>query len=256
MSEIQSLGRGLQILNLIAQADRSLSVTELAFSLGVDKSSASRLVKTLASYGYVQQEPGSRRFCLGNRIYEIGWHLINQMPIRQKARPYLFRLMRETGECSHTAVYAEGKALVIDDIEGEAKLRVVGGIGRMIPLHCTAVGKGLLAFSNLPIPSQLETLTEYTITDAAALRDHLAETRRKGYAYDDQENDPGVRCIAAPVFGMMGSAIATIGISGPTVRITDDRVELLATIVMQAARELSIDLGYTTTAKRVKNNHR
>lgn len=244
MTEIQSLARGLQIITMIADSGESLGITDLANALDIDKSSASRLVKTLVNYGYLQQESGSRRFVLGKHIYEIGWHLINRMPIREKARPYLFRLMRDTGECSHTAIYSEGKALVIDDVEGAAKLRVVGGVGRMIPLHCTAVGKGLLAFSNLPLPPTLEVHTNRTITDPVELEEHLQYVRALGYAFDDEENDAGVRCIAAPVYGMTGNVIATIGISGPTVRITDDRVHSLAGMVKQAAAELSTELGY------------
>ncbi len=244
MAEMQSLARGLRILDLIADADRAMTITELAKILEVDKSSASRLVKTLVKYGYLQPDPNSRGYVLGKRAQQISWHLLNKMPVREKAKPYLYRLMVQTGECSHTAVYSEGKALMIDDVEAEASLRVVGGIGRMIPLHCTAVGKVLLAFSDLPQPGQLESKTIRTITDWAALHEHLEQVRAQGYALDDEEHQEGVRCIAAPVYDSMGRAIAAIGISGPTVRVTDDRINQLAESVKQAARELSTDLGY------------
>src|SRR5215813_9901216 len=104
MSEIQSLGRGLQILNIVMSAGRGIGVTELAVELGVDKSSASRLVKTLVSYGYLQPEPGTRRFVTGVRLMQIGWQMMNMMPIRQKAHPFLQWLVKVTGECAHTAV--------------------------------------------------------------------------------------------------------------------------------------------------------
>lgn len=244
MSEIQSLARGLHILDRIAKTDRSVSITELADELGIDKSSASRLVKTLVNYGYLQQESGSRRYTIGKRLYQLSLQLLNDMPIREKARPYLYRLVNQTGECAHTAVHSGGKALVIDDVETDTTLRVVGGVGRMIPLHCTAVGKGLLAFSDIPLPEELISRTQHTITDADDLRDHLAEIRALGYALDDEENDLGIRCMAAPVYNMVGMVIATIGISGPTVRISDSRLPHLAAQVMQAAAELSAELGY------------
>src|SRR5512147_1181191 len=164
MGEMQTLARGLQILDLIADADRALGVTEIANLLHLDKSSVSRLVKTLVNYDYVQPDTNSRGYVLGKRIRQISWHYLNRMPVREKAKPYLYRLVEQTGECAHTAVYSEGKALMIDDIEAEASLRVVGGIGRMIPLHCTAVGKALLAFSDLPFPAQLDPYTTWTIT--------------------------------------------------------------------------------------------
>lgn len=245
MGEIQSLARGIKLLDTIANSDRAYSITELAEVISVDKSSASRLVKTLVNYDYLQQKPGSRGYVLGKRLHRISWRLLNRYPIREKARPFLYRLVRETGECSHTAVFSEGKALMIDDVEAEASLRVVGGIGRMLHLHCTAVGKGLLAFGDYPIPSCLPAHTAHTITDPETLLDNLEQARRQGYALDDEENEMGVRCIAAPVYGYMGATIATVGISGPTPRVTLDRIKPLAKMVMQVAKELSAELGYT-----------
>lgn len=244
MTEIQSLARGLMILDAIVDESRGLSVTELAERLDIDKSSASRLIKTLARFDYVQQENGSRRYVLGKRLHHIGFHMLNRWPIREKAKKYLYRLVRETGECSHTAIYAEGKALVIDDVEAEASLRVVGGIGRLLPLHCTAVGKSLLAFSELTIPDDLRPLMPRTITDRNQLAAHLDMVRANGYAFDDEEHEPGVRCLAAPVYDPYGTPIASIGISGPTVRMTPERIEPLAQMVIQAACELSAELGY------------
>lgn len=244
MSEIQSLARGIRLLDIIASADRAYSITELAAVIDVDKSSASRLVKTLVNYDYLQREPGSRRYVLGKRLHRISWELFNRYPVREKAKPYLYRLVRETGECSHTAVFSEGKALMIDDVEAEASLRVVGGVGRMLYLHCTAVGKGLLAFGDYPFPDHLPAQTSYTLTDPDGLAANLEQIRRQGYALDDEETDMGIRCIAAPVYDYMGSTIATIGISGPTPRVTPDRVQPLAEMVMQVAAELSAELGY------------
>src|SRR3954470_20551183 len=102
------------IMELVANSDDGISITELAEALGIDKSSASRLVKTLVSYQFVQQKSGSRRFILGKQLYKMGWQLLNRMPVREKAKPYLYRLMQTTGECSHTAVYSEGQVLIID----------------------------------------------------------------------------------------------------------------------------------------------
>ena len=236
-------------MDLVANSEEGVSVTEVAELLGVDKSSASRLVKTLVNYGFMRQKPGSRRFILGQRLYKMSWQLLNRMPVREKAKPYLYRLMQSTGECSHTAVYSEGKALVIDDVEAEASLRVAGGIGRLIPLHCTAVGKGLMAFGDVPLPDELIIRTARTMINPQQVLKDLEETRARGFAFDDEENDEGVRCIAAPVYDYTGMTIATIGISGPTVRETNERVPLLAREVVAAARQLSSDLGYVEPAR-------
>ncbi len=243
MSETQSLGRGLKILNLFLETDSNLGITELSRQLNLDKSTISRLVQTLVQYDYVQPDPGTRRYVLGKKITQMSWQLLNRVPIRDQAKPFLYRLMNETGECAHTAVYSQKQALVIDDVEAPASLRVVGGIGRLIPLHCTAVGKCLLAFSGVPLPSELPARTHNTYTDIDKLLDHLAHIRQLGYALDDEENDYGVRCIAAPIYDHNKNAFASIGISGPTVRMTDDRLEALAQQVMLAGQELSHQLS-------------
>jgi IclR family KDG regulon transcriptional repressor len=244
VSEIQSLARGLIIMDLIANAENGMSITELAGFLDIDKSSASRLVRTLVNHEYVQPKTGSRCYILGKRLYRMSWQLLNRMPVREKAKPFLYRLVQTTGECAHTAVYSEGKTLVIDDVEAEASLRVAGRTGRLIPLHSTAIGKALLAFSNVPMPETLVAETARTLTDPAYLVEHLAAIREQGYALDDEEHEEHVRCIAAPVYDYTGIAIATIGISGPTVRVTDERIPTLARQVMDAARRLSAELGY------------
>ena len=244
MSEIQSLARGLQILDMIAERS-SVSVTEIAALLDVDKSSASRLVKTLVNYGYLQPDSETRRLILGKRMHQMGWQLLNQMPVREHAKKYLYWLVAETGECAHTAVYSEGKALMIDDVESDvSRLRVVGGVGRTIPLHCTAVGKSLLAFSEVPRPAILTAWTARTITDWTRLNELLDAINRQGYAIDDEEYDQGVRCLAAPVYDHTGLAIAAIGISGPTVRMPDERLSRLAAQVIDAACRLSMELGH------------
>ncbi len=242
MTEMQSLARGIRILDLIANADRAVGVTELASILELDKSTISRLVKTLVNYDYLQPDSGTRGYVLGKRIRHMSWHLLNRMPVREKAKPYLYRLVEQTGECAHTAVYSQGKALMIDDVQAEASLRVVGGIGRLIPLHCTAVGKVLLAFSDLPIPPVLSRETERTITQIDQFEAHLAVIREQGYALDDEEHQAGVRCIAAPVYDYIGTLLAAIGISGPTVRVVNHRIAPLAQMVMAAAKELTDDL--------------
>lgn len=249
MTEIQSLARGLKILDSLVEADSSMSITELSRQLDLDKSTVSRLMQTLVHYEYAQPDPGTRRYMLGKKVTRVSWQLLNRVPVRDQARPFLYRLMHETGECAHTAVYSQKQALVIDDVEAPSSLRVVGGIGRLIPLHCTAVGKCLLAFSNVPLPSEMPARTRRTITSIESLQVHLAQIRALGYALDDEENDDGVRCIAAPIYDQSRHAIACIGISGPTVRMIDQRLDTLAEQVVTAAKELSQQLQSGETAQ-------
>jgi len=242
MSEIKSLAKGLKILDILNQEPgQSFSVGNLARALGINKSSASRLLQTLASYKYVQKETSSRAYILGPKM-QANIDLARDN-LRECARPFIFQLMKLSGECSHTAIYANNQALIIDDIEPEASLKVSGAVGRSEELHCTAVGKCLLAFMDLEIPKVLEAKTEKTIVDPNALKTHIEMVIEKGFAYDDEENSAGVRCLAAPVYNSDSKVIACIGISGPTVRITAERLDELAELTMRSAWELSQNLA-------------
>lgn len=245
MAEIQSLARGLKILDLLGQAADGMSITELAEILKVDKGSASRLVATLVRYGYAERDEVTRRYHLGTRVVGLSRSVLARLSLRESAKPYLRQLMERTGECAHLAVLAQGKALYIDQVEAPATLRVNAQVGTMNPLHCTALGKALLAFGDVPIPGSLERFTPKTIRNKRVLQGHLEEIRRAGYALDDEEFDPGVRCIAVPVFDHRGRLAGTIGISGPSSRITPARLPELAALVVETGKELSARLSFT-----------
>jgi DNA-binding IclR family transcriptional regulator len=245
MTEIQSLARGLKILDLLGQASDGISITELAETLSVDKGSASRLVSTLARYGYAEKDEVTRRFHLGPQVVGLSRSVLTRLPLREAAKPYLRQLMERTGECAHLAVPAQGKALYIDQVASPATLRVNAEVGTMNPLHCTALGKALLAFGDADIPGTLERFTPKTIKSKRALQEHLKEIRSSGYAVDDEEFDPGVRCVAVPIFDFRGKAIGAIGISGPSSRITPDRLPQLAAIVVEIGQALSERMTFT-----------
>ncbi|MEM8862068.1 MAG: IclR family transcriptional regulator [Chloroflexota bacterium] len=239
MSKIQSLSRGLTIIELLAKSEASLGVTEISKQLGVTKGSATRLIQTLVEHDFAVRDPESRRFLIGPKMKNLVELSAAPLPLKTVSTPLLQKLMEKTGENSHVAVYSQNKCLVVADIESTAQLRVVSGEGRLIPNHCTAIGKCLIAFGDYPLPREMETHTPRTITSKDQLKLHLEQIRDRGYAVDDEEHEYGVRCMAAPVYNKAGKAIASIGISGPTVRVTLDKVPELSTYVIQASKELT-----------------
>ena len=244
MGEIQSLARGLKILQLMADATDGIGVTELADQLGVDKGTASRMIQTLKNYGFVEQAPDGRRYQLGPVLVQLSRSVINRMPLRDTAKPYLRTLVDITGECAHLAIYAQEKALYIDQVESEATLRVNAEIGQMAPLHCTALGKVLLAFGDHPLPEELEMRTAATIITPGKLEIELDKVRGQGYAIDNEEYDLGVRCIAVPVYDIRSKIVGAIGVSGPAARMSMDRIDKLAEQVIHVGRELSNRLKF------------
>jgi IclR family KDG regulon transcriptional repressor len=244
MAEIQSLARGLQILDILSQAQDGVSITELAGTLGVDKGSASRLVATLVRHGYAEKDGQTRRFHLGTRVVTLSRSVLTRLPLREAAKPYLRQLMERTGECAHLAVPSQEKMLYIDQVESPATLRVNAQVGTLNPLHCTALGKVMLAFGDLDLPRVLESFTAHTLTDPDRLLKNLEQIRSQGYAVDDEEFDLGVRCIAVPVFDLRGKAVASMGISGPATRITHERLPGLASTVVEIGKALSERISF------------
>jgi len=244
LAEIQSLARGLKILDLMAAAEGGIGITELAAELGVDKSSASRLVQTLASYGYAEQDADTRRYRLGPQIVRLSRSLLTRMPLRDQAKPFLRQLVERTGECAHLAILAQGQAMYVDQVESLASLRVTTGVGTLAPLHCTALGKSFLAFGGEPLPSELPSFTPRTITSLETLRAHLEQTRRRGYAVDDEEYEYGVRCVAAPVYDFRGKVVGAIGISGPAGRIGLEQLAQVGVAVVEVSQALSNRLSF------------
>lgn len=249
MSEIQSLAKGLKILNLLQHSRNGMGTTEIANQMSIDKSSASRLLRTLANYGFVEQDAFSSRYALGPQLLTLGQHLLNRITLRDHARPYLYALVDNTGECAHLAIQAQGQALYIDQVESTAALRVESEIGTLSPLHCTALGKVMLAFGNARFPDEFKPFTHRTVTDRSTLEAQLTQTSLRGYAIDDEEYNYGVRCVASPVYDHRGTLVGAIGISGPAGRVSLERIEEFGTVVNETAVALSARLGYDASIR-------
>lgn len=247
-----TLERGLQVLRLLIEVEsdpamkhRGLSVQQVALELGVHKSTASRLLHTLANNGFAVQPPGTRKgYRLGPALRSRFGLSPAQQRFRDLASPFLQELVGTTGECAHGAVVADGAALVVDAIETAQSLRVVLEKGRLLPLHSTSVGKCLLAWGLAPVPADLPARTGRTITDPVRLRAHLDDIRAAGYAFDGEENHTGGCGITAPVFeGPGGEAIGCIGIGGPVQRMNEDTIPGLAAEVVAVAARLTAAVG-------------
>ncbi len=242
--EMKSLARALMALEVLAASPNGLVGTELAQQLHVDKSSASRLMQTLVRHGFAERDMDTRRFRLGPRIVSLSRIVLAQLSVRDQAKAFLRRLAEETGETAHLAIPAQEYALHLDQIESSATLKVSTPVGTLVPLHCTSLGKALLAFGAAPIPQKLTSYTPRTITDPAILRIHLEQSCQQGYAVDDEEYEVGVRCIASPVFDYRGKVVAAIGVSGPAVRVSLERTPKLGAFVVQVAGELSEQMRF------------
>jgi len=245
MDEIQSLARGLNVLKLMADMGHGVSVTALADQLGVNKATVSRMLHTLMNHGFVEKASDGRRFQLGPALVRLSRAVIDRLELREVAKPYLKQLVELTGECAHLAIFAQGQALYIDQVESDASLRVNADVGHMAPLHCTALGKVLLAFGKYPIPEKLDKRTSQTCDSTEQLKNELSGIRQKGFAVDNEEYDSGVRCIAVPVFDYKGDVAGAIGISGPAARLKPEKVPDVARQVCRIGKVLTDRLKFS-----------
>jgi IclR family transcriptional regulator, KDG regulon repressor len=251
---IQSLRRGLQILERAAQDGGLATVKDTARYLGVDPSSASRLMATLEGQGFLIQDPKTLTYRLGPRILELNNALLGSYNLGAHSHEVVQTLARDTGEGSHLAVLVAGEAVFVDRGIGYGALTVKTEIGARDPGYCTAIGRALLSgLTDDEVRQELKHVrfklfTSKTTTTMDQLLVKLSSVRSLGYAFDDEEYHKGVQCIAAPVFDHTGRTIAAIGISGPTASIQKATVLALAKRVRAASGSLSAQLGHRPKA--------
>ena len=238
MRVVQSLQRGLAVLDFMAERGVPVRTSEVAQHFDIDKANASRLLKTLAESGYADRAD-DRRYALGAKMRgDDGRQLEGVIALRERTRSLLEGLVEASGECAHMAMLVGEKVWYVDKVSSPHALRVDHPVGALAPLHCTALGKAFLAFMPSAVAGALARYTASTIVDLAKLAENLAAAREQGYATDDEEFSPGVRCVAAPVRDGHGRMVAAVGLSGPTARIDLDRLGDLGRLVRDRSTEL------------------
>lgn len=247
---IQSVDRALDILELYLASPEELSVKEISEAMGLSKSTAHGLIKTLEQRGYLKQNPGNMKYRLGLKLFSLGNVVAGQLDIRKIARPVIQRLVDNIRETVHLAVLSGDEVVYTEKVEGPGALRMYSQVGKRVLVHCTGVGKVILAYQDeetverLLSRESLQALTPHTITDKAKLKAHLRKIRDQGYAIDNEEIELGLRCVAAPIHDHQGRVIASISCSGPTIRMSGEQLESKIQAMKEAAFEISRLLGY------------
>jgi len=222
-----SLRRAIQVLNEIAASEadsgEECTLAELSRTLGMARSTVHRLAAPLLDAGLIEQSQSGYR--LGQHCAYLGGIYLDQVDLRSLAHEHLAHLVAKTGETAHLVLRSGLEMTYIDKVESPSALRMYSRVGGRMPLYCTGAGKALLAYSSdaiidAVIAAGLPRRTPNTITDGARLRKDLAKIRARGYSVDEVENEPGIRCVGAAVFGPDGSPVAAISLSGPDNRLT------------------------------------
>jgi len=248
--QVQVLDRALGILDLLADISPELGPSEVSERTGLHKSTTHRLLQVLERHRLIEKIAQNGKYRLGLKLFELGSKAVAQLDLRGRALQYLERLVLETGETAHICVLDGDRMLSIANVESPRTLRTPSTVGRRTHLHCTSVGKALLA--HLPEEEQDELIkkleltayTRHTLIKPSRLKAELKLIRQRGYAIDDEEFEEGLRCVGAPVMDYSGGVVAAMSIAGPSFRLTKGRMPMVARSVIHAAGELSAELGY------------
>jgi DNA-binding IclR family transcriptional regulator len=247
---VKSVSRALDIITIVSMKKGGMGVTDISKQMDINKSSVYRILSTLVQYGYIYQDEETGRYKIGYKFLQISSRLLESIDLREEAKPYLQELENETNEVIHLVVYDQGEVVYIEKLEGNETLRMHSKVGKRAPMHCTAVGKAILA--HLPTKVVLGILerkgmvvhTDKTITDKDIFIQELKQVKEKGFALDLEENEYDITCIAAPIFDHLGKVIAAVSISGPTIRMKDERLIQLQKRMILIGMQISARLGY------------
>ena len=225
-------------MSVLAEAKTDLGTNEIARRAGVNPSSASRLLATLARGEFVRRAPDSGRYNLGLRLVELGNAALSRIDLRDIARPHLTALMEATGETATLSVPGETTAMTLDFAQSPSTVRSVAEIGRPSIPHATAVGKVYLAYGG-PLPdTDLVPCTHRTITDRDLLEKSIADVRARGWADGLEERELGLHAIAAPVLEAGGNLVAILGLQGPSWRFDSSAMGSAASVLLEHASAL------------------
>lgn len=247
----QSVEKALQIIEVMASARDAQRLADIAQRVQMPASTTLRMLNTLVQQGYAYQDPDTLRYRLTLRFAQIGSQINAQFSIRDIVHPYLQKLSHTLDESACLAIEEDMEVIYLDVVDGpDGMLKITQRIGKRAPMHSTGVGKLMLTqYSKEQLQTLASTkgfarLTPHTATSLPMLEAELAATRQRGYALDDEECELGARCVATPILDFQGKIVAAISISGPISRMTLQRTEEIAPLLLETSREISALLAY------------
>jgi len=251
----RAVERALTMLEAIAERDNGMTNAEISRRLEMPKSSASYILRALERRGYLRRDSETNKYRLGLKVLSLSRGALDGLDVRVIALPALQSLMERSHLTAHLAVLDHGEAVYVEKVEAPGFVKMNTWVGRHMPIHCTSVGKALVAWlpevevKALLKESGMRKRTPKTIVVYARYMQELARVREQGHAVDDEENSHGVRCVAAPIFDSSGRVAASVGVSGTTAQNGLDHLPKVAELVKEAARKVSQRLGGQTTGQ-------
>jgi len=248
-AQVQSLTRGLSILEGLARAEGGLTLTDIAQRVALPPSTAHRLLSTLEKMGYVFQAGDLALWYVGLHAFTVGSSFLASRDWVAQSHPYMRRLMEQAGETANLAILDGTEAVFIDQVQCRETMRTIVRLGSRVPLHASGVGKAI--FATLPDEQidailkvkGLPRITENTITSPETMWASLRVIRQRGFSFDDEEHLVGTRCVASPIYDEHAEVLGAISIAGPVSRLPDPRIRQLGPVVAHQAEEITRKVG-------------
>ena len=245
---VPSIERALTVLEFLAHSNRGFSISEMSRKLGIPKSSTHLILATLERRGFLQKSTLNGRYCFGLGLVGLSRSALENLDLRDEAKLFLRSLMQKTGLTVHMAVLERNEAVIIEKIVAPGSVRLATWIGRRLDVNCSGVGKALLSclpedeFEQVIRAKSFARHNGRTVISISALKREIARVRELGYAFDDEEDEIGFRCVGAPILHGSQKGGAAISVAGTTSQIPDERVPSLANMVKEVAEKISCRL--------------
>lgn len=247
--QVQSLTRGLSILEALAKSGSGLTLTDVAQRVQLPPSTTHRFLSTLERMGYVYQAGELGLWYVGLQAFTVGTSFLDNRDFVAQSHAYMHRLMEQAGETANLAILDGTEAVFVGQVQCHEMMRTLVKLGSRVPLHASGVGKALFAaLSDEQIDAILKVkglprITENTIVAAETMWAALRVIRQRGYSFDDEEHARSTRCVGAAIYDEHAEPLGAISIAGPSARLSDERIRHLGPIVAHIAEELTRHIG-------------
>jgi DNA-binding IclR family transcriptional regulator len=248
---IQAVDKALDLLEQFNGDRDELGVTELSNRLNLHKNNVFRLLATLETKGYIEQNKATENYRLGVKSLELGQAFIKQLGFVRPLKPFLEEIVKQCNETAYIGTIRQSSVVYLDVEEANQTVKVANQVGWSLPIHCTAIGKAQIAYvseeelEKLGILDHMERFTPNTIVDKAKFMKNLKEVAKRGFALDNEEYNPGVSCVGVPLRDYTGRVVGGISVSGPSYRMTDKLLkEKIIPVVTEVGKKASKRLGF------------
>ncbi|PKO00095.1 MAG: hypothetical protein CVU42_04965 [Chloroflexi bacterium HGW-Chloroflexi-4] len=246
---VRAVERALQILNSFDDSNPERGISEISEAIGLHKATTHRILTTMLNMGFIERTADGQKYRLGIQMIDLGFKVLRRMDLRRESVPFMKKFIDEWDEAIDLSVFQDKQVLYVEVLQSHQTLTIAAAVGQRLPVHCTSTGKLFLAYASEKdlqaiLRTPLQAYTKNTVVSPEKLLEELAHIREKGYAFDHEEYEEGIRAVAAPIRNYTGVVIAAISVPAPVRRMSDERMAQISKTLCEYADTISRRLGW------------